>query len=276
MAEISIPYSLVTPRGTLAFVTTAGGDGVQLRDITGLDAPELRTSLDHMPAKDGAFLRPALRGARYPVLSGLIVYLAGSVATAMANRQLAMDNLAAHLASIEKTDGTLKWTPTGQTERYLTVRSWGSLQIGNDQGVLKPWQALLVAGHPVIYTNSLTTTDTGSSSGATATATNGGNTDSYPILRIFGPATNPKAYNDTQGLSIQLIGTIANGDYVEVDTWTERIYLNGSLTNVKVDMLDIANTLFWSLSPGANTVRLTHTGGGAATKLRVLHRAAWA
>ncbi len=126
MSQIQIPYSLVTPAGTLTFNAEDGSDNYFLSEVQGMDGAALRSTYDPLPNRDGAYVYPSFRGAALPVLIGEIRIPDGNLTT----RKTLMDNLLSYTDSIRNADGTLKWTPTGDTERSLTVRMLDAPMIG--------------------------------------------------------------------------------------------------------------------------------------------------
>jgi len=98
------------------------------------------------------------------------------------------------------------------------------------------------------------------------TVNNAGNTDAYPLIRIYGPATEPALDNDTQGKSLAFVGlTLAAGEFLEIDTRTKTILLNGDPANSRYDKLSYPASEWWSLSPGDNLIRFHPTTYTAAT-----------
>jgi hypothetical protein len=268
VAEFGIPYSLVTPRGTLTFNASAPPT-YALSGISGMDGGALRTGVDPTPTRDGATVRDAFREAAYPVLEGLIY----AVATATQRRQYE-DNLRGYTDSIRFNDGTLAWTPSGGTERYRTVRLFQPVTITG--AWLKNFQLGLVSPDPLAYTNTLLTTDSGGLSGgfADVTVANGGNAPNFPILRIFGPITNPTVTNQTTGEVMSFTYSVANGRYLEVNCHPQAETV---VLDTGTNLIDKAgmSSVFFAVAPGSTVLRLAGTSGGGATKLRVLHRDAW-
>lgn len=87
-------------------------------------------------------------------------------------------------------------------------------------------------------------------------AHNSGNVDAYPLIRLYGPLTEPVIDNDTQGKSLTFVGlTIAAGDFLEIDTRAKTILLNGDPANSRYDKLSYPASEWWTLSPGDNSIR---------------------
>jgi hypothetical protein len=97
--------------------------------------------------------------------------------------------------------------------------------------------------------------------------TNSGDADSPPILKLYGPTTNPTVKNITTGESISLTYTLAEGDYIEIDMSKITAKLNG-VTDVSYAVTFPAD--WWMLDPGANELEFP-----SGTKGIVIYKAAW-
>lgn len=85
---------------------------------------------------------------------------------------------------------------------------------------------------------------------------NAGNAAAYPLLRLYGPCTEPIIENLTQGKLLQFSGlTINAGEFLEINTRTKTIYLNGDPTAPAYNKLLYPNSSWWSLSPGDNSIK---------------------
>ena len=90
----------------------------------------------------------------------------------------------------------------------------------------------------------------------TTTITNNGWTDTYPVIVLNGPITNPVLGNTTQNASLEFQGTYSSADFLEVDLYNKLITLNGSPAR----NLLIQGTWF-SASPGNNSFYLSGAPG---------------
>jgi len=102
--------------------------------------------------------------------------------------------------------------------------------------------------------------------------TNDGNIPSPPILRIHGPVTNPYVLNSRVDRELRFMGTIAQGDYLEIDTDTKSIRLNGSES--RRTMLDPVSR-WWTLVPGPNDIRFLARTNEVGARLEIFSRSAW-
>jgi hypothetical protein len=89
--------------------------------------------------------------------------------------------------------------------------------------------------------------------GGRTNATNQGTFGSYPRFYLHGPLVNPRIANETTGETIGLDITIAQGDYLLVDTETRSVLANGTAS--RYSNLTVDNEWF-DLEPGDNDLRL--------------------
>lgn len=290
--EFSVPYTLETPRGTLTFNDTASGSYYWLNGIDGMDGAAVRTNVDVKPQRDGAILHNSYLGARTIVLTGQVV--AGSFET----RRTMLDDLAAHVVSILRANGTLRFTPTGGSARQLTVRAFDKAVVRG--GVVKEFQLTLLAPDPFVYSDTLFSASTspltgGGTAGGVAlphafpfsfgeytaggevTVTNSGNVNSYPVVRVYGPITAPTLRNLTTGSVLSFPGlSVSAGSYAALDMAAETARLDDLASSPLIRYLDVASSEFWPLIPGSNIVRLTGSSFSSATNATVLYRHAFA
>lgn len=120
-------YTLTTPSGTITF-----NDGdlhtlddlYWLADIQGLDGAPVRAQMDNAPQAHGGIIHTFWKGPRHVVMEGSILIQSQPLgANCLTERNAMEEALRVALESILQADGTLAWTPTGQSARSLTVRN---------------------------------------------------------------------------------------------------------------------------------------------------------
>lgn len=292
MAEVYIPYSLVTPAATLTFNPGPGQDGYWLTDVEGLDAPAERVQVDNRPGADGGIVFDGYDGPRFPTLTGYIRSFAS-----LTTRRTFEDSMRAACRSIRRADGTLLWTPTGGVQRQTAVRLYQALQITSDASLIKTFAISLVAADgTAVYeaqtsgSTSALTTATGSfgfpfafpftfgaaSGGGQVSITPGGDVETYPLVRIFGACSDPKIVNVATGAYVSLPGlSIAAGQYVDVDMRLQTVMRGGTVS--VISNLDVSNSTFWSLAAGvAQTVQLVASSFDSNAAATVFYSNAWA
>lgn len=115
-----------------------------------------------------------------------------------------------------------------------------------------------------------------SSAVGSVTVSNDGNVPVSPLLRLYGPATDPRVENQSTGERLTFNGlTIAAGDWLEIDCREATIRLNGLTGQSRYARLDFATSTFLRLLPGTNTVRYYPVSFGTGARLEVRFRSAW-
>ena len=109
-----------------------------------------------------------------------------------------------------------------------------------------------------------------------ATVTAGGTVESSPVIRVYGPCTNPVLYNDTQGKVLSFSSlTINAGEFLEIDVRNKTIRLNGLSTSNQYSKLVFPTSQWWTLAPGRNTVRFVPATSSGACVAQIQWRDAW-
>jgi hypothetical protein len=99
--------------------------------------------------------------------------------------------------------------------------------------------------------------------------TNSGNAPTSPLVRLWGPLTNPSITNVTTGRTVSLTLTIVTGDYVDIDFAARTVLLNGTANRYP----DLNLAQWWTLAPGNSSIALTaDLGAGSAD---IVYRSAW-
>lgn len=112
-------------------------------------------------------------------------------------------------------------------------------------------------------------------------APNAGTTDTFPLIRIPGPVTNPTVENTTTGRKLVFDITLAGGERLVIDPHPHRrsIFLDdGSELTLALDSLVIAESVPLSaltLADGDNELVYSADSGGTGAPATVLYRDAW-
>jgi hypothetical protein len=115
-----------------------------------------------------------------------------------------------------------------------------------------------------------------SSAVGAVTVTNDGTVPVRPLLRLYGPATDPRVENQSTGERLIFTGlSLLAGDWLEIDCRDKTIRLNGLSNQSRYARLDFATSSFLRLLPGMNTVRYYPVSFGNGARLEVRFRSAW-
>ena len=103
--------------------------------------------------------------------------------------------------------------------------------------------------------------------GGTGVAFNRGDEPTWPVFRVLGPVTNATIQNETTGQEFTLVGTVAAGEEVEINS------RSGVVTPSTYRLISRP----WSLAPGSNSIRWRATSGTPSpdARLYVTWRSSW-
>jgi hypothetical protein len=112
------------------------------------------------------------------------------------------------------------------------------------------------------------------SAAGTVSFTNAGNANTQPLLRVYGLVTTATVVLGTS--RITLTGSVAAGDYVEIDLQARSLTLvSGGVRTNAAGMLDASASTWFSLPPGVNTLSLLASTFDASARLDVIGRSAF-
>jgi hypothetical protein len=102
--------------------------------------------------------------------------------------------------------------------------------------------------------------------------TNKGNVEAYPLLRVYGPCTDPAIYQDTQGYYMSFVGlTINAGEFLEIDTRNKTIRYLGLPSDSRYDRWDPAVSHWFTLDPDVNQIRFIPLTSSPGSILEISH-----
>lgn len=282
--------------GSGARLEADGLDPFVLSDATGFDVavldlgfPSIRSSSDPRADADGEDDRTTYFGARAVTLSGTVV------PTATETRQQVLDRLRAFLNPRRRPYLIYTLEETGDERRIRLVADQhaapierpGSAKVtvgwrGPD-GVQESTTEELetAAATPALepgrfYPRTYPLTYPASVPVGAVVVTNAGNVTTYPVLELYGPATDPVLENVTAGAKLAFTGlSLGVGDYLEIDTRDRTIFLNGIETASRYGFVDFSVSSWFGLEPGENLVRYYPAAFDVGAEARIRYRAAW-
>lgn len=257
-----------------------------LEEATGFDSPNMRQSLEDLPEADGAATGNFYFGSRPITFKGKTIgSTAGARNTAFVSLQRALRGM--------RDQVIIKATAAGLPAMQVTAKLDNVRHTGP---FVKDFMISMVCADPIIYSQTLNTTSgTGSvatsgapfplvfdipfggGSGATVsvTATNAGNFDSFPTIRITGPVTNPRITNVTTSQNLYLDAvTLLAAEYVDINM--------SAKTVVKSDASNLYGKVRFPASswirfvPGANVIELRADSSSSTATLAPSWRDSWA
>lgn len=103
---------------------------------------------------------------------------------------------------------------------------------------------------------------------------NEGSVTAWPVIKIFGPCTNPQVDNVTIGKTYDFPSlSVADGEVITIDT-VQRTIQNASAVS-KMPDLDLTASEWWGLEPGENILAFQPTTSSGASRCTVEYRHAY-
>lgn len=291
MRENGIQYTMTSDAGSFTINPTGfSGAGYYARKIS--VQPSLRASIVDRPQQDGSYADESYLGGLVADVDCLIL---GSSA---ASRQTLNTNAIKVLRGAKNGSGVLAWTAQdGSEAQQLTgLTLTGYPQVEQVGGTVKAFMAQLQSEKPYAESASATTVDSialttagagfvvplvipftlTASGGGTLTYANAGSAPIRPVLRVYGPAINPNVVNVTTGERLAFTGSIASGEFWEIDLFQRTVTLNGVATaTTPLRSISPAVSTWFECDIGDTTLQLTCSAFDSNTKLRAYQRSAW-
>jgi hypothetical protein len=247
--------------GTLNFNDDSGTTLYLLDPQRCVARRNLRVTADPVPQGDGEILHARFAdGVEFDIT--LTLWTDRNSPACDDDARLMEEALHKHLQAILNGSGRWFWQPTGYgDERMMDEARWLAPLVSTmgNEGI---WELTFSIDSPFPYIIDATQTTESLSNAIADTLTNTGNAPFWPVIRVLGPASAFTIENQDNGMMIDYDPTlpggqnISVGDYAEIDTFRNTIYLNGDEDNLKAGIA-VTNTDFWSLSPGTTNVIIT-------------------
>lgn len=256
--------------------------------------PVIRTSSTARPDGDGEDDDTRYLGARSVVIAGTIVR------TATRTRQQTIDLLRAHMRP-DLAESFVYFSVDGSEERRIRLRAdshqapltrptmavvtaaWrgiDGIQESADAASARAEAAIDDEGgrtYPRTYPWSYADSDPI----GVVDVNNDGNVRAYPVLRLYGPCTNPRIENRTTDRALEFGNSdfgdlvLAAGEYVEIDTRERTVLLNSETAQTRRERLDDDTSRWWALEPGVNVVRYYPESFESGSEAVITYRSAW-
>ncbi|MEV5451570.1 hypothetical protein [Streptomyces sp. NPDC052535] len=288
---MSTPVELVDGQHELAGVLIGKGTPVVIATIEGLGRAEQRTADIEPPGEDGLWLGPDFFGGRTVRIDAGIKTPGDEEAALAVHAQLqeAADDEAVRLAGGATTDLRLKFP--GRPARIVrgriraltadltrAIHGWIPLDIeflGQDQlfygeqdSTSMPLGALTAGGLTFPLMFPFTIEYTAGAVGRPSFLTNVGTAPTWPVLRVHGPCANPSITHVASGRTITVQGSLAAGEWVEIDTrpgWRTVLRDNGGgMPLTAQSRIDL-----FRLDPGLNEIHWNATDPTLTSTLAV-------
>jgi len=253
------------------------GQGVQVLSVNGLESqPDLRVQDDIRGYLDGYFSgRDFLNGRTVHFTLQVMNDANGSMQTYLAQ-------LKSYLTPQQTGTGSLQFILPGRSLQLLNARVRKREVVLDHDYVYgrSIAQVELFCPDPRIYDNASRTLSLTPSSGLgrvydriynlvyntgvagnSGTATNDGNTTTFPTFTITGSCVNPVVLNSTTGAAISFVVTMGGNDVLVIDPELRSVTLNG----VSARNLLLNSSTWWGLPPGSTTIGFSAQSNAGAT-----------
>ena len=257
--------------------------------IQGLEAPSYRLSSYQKPGEHGAFVSNLLYGDRRITLEGLIF------ANSLSAYELKRRGLEEILSVKRDSNGVpipklLKFKTQDDKSLQVNVHPASKPKIDITNLTNGRFLIDLIAEDYVLEDQSSSSTSltppTGggiiyaviypvtyaSATGGSETIVNNGNAESWPILTLDGPLTNPRVFSQTLDREMVLNMNLALGDQVIIDMKNKTI-IQGGITNRLNKKTD--ESKWWWLDPGSNQIIFSTTSSGDTGSCKIAYRDAY-
>jgi hypothetical protein len=186
------------------------------------------------------------------------------------------DALVLSLAGAVDIDSSLDWTRGSSLDLVLSCRLVGlSDPVVLAEDVLQ-YQLTLRPNDPRSFAAQQTHTSAARNAGGAASFTMAGTDSTPPVLELHGPLTNPKVTLSATGEFIKLNTTLSAGQGRTIsvaDRQVTNAIGGGTVVN---DQFDYANSSFFEVPPGAQTLTVTSDTGSETGFVDVLVQPAYA
>jgi len=278
---------VLTSTGVVLNPTALTSPFVDITKVKGLDSADLRTTERDHEGVDGGFIDAYYEKMRVIVLEGQLY----------CNDYLLVES---YLDSLKSNWGPVRlpipfyFKKPGVSERLILVKPLG---VKYDVDELRRLgccavQFMAQAEDPRVYTSdgiveaaipqgAASVTGFGFPLGfpfgfgapvtpATFNAANLGNRSTPAVIKIPGPVTNPRIYNDTVSKGLEFTIDLASGEFLEIDLYYKTVKLNGTVSRRSA----LINPTWFLLEPGDNFLRYQADTTGNPSAL-ITYRHAW-
>jgi len=257
-------FDLTSPYANLTFnvpTTVAGMPCLFLLNMDACDfAISVRETSNNVPQSDGGILHHRFltktnitlsiglwEDDDQPACDELLAAMVDALSGAFRSLLNAGDNA-----------GRLAWEVAGGSSPTSTLRMLDDCRLfvypDYDERSVEAKTIVVTIDSQYPYAQDLTPIFTPVAAGDTEVLVNTGTAAYFPVFRVYGPAAG---FTISLGVDRQLVfvDAIGGGDYVEIDTFRNTMFLNGDGAD-QLSGLDVENSVFPVLEPGSNSVQM--------------------
>ncbi len=286
LADGAVPFTLRSSvfagAVTLPFNTqTAGGIYILRPEGCSLDNT-VRMQKEFVPQEDGAILHRRFVAGMEMKLAIQMWDRPDQIACDE-NLQIMLDDLMGYLYGLLNAgdnEGRIVWSPAGGSSSSSTNRMLDDIRLMTypvaSQGPGSPMEIEVTVDCALPYAED----ETQLSPAIPGSVVNSGNRPTFPVWKVVGTFTTftmTATFPDTSTAEFSFDGSLNGGggavttpDYLEINTFNNTVYLNGSGAN-RMPGIVMPDSEFFSLPPGTTTIAISGVGGASVG----LINAAW-
>jgi len=273
VASWEVPFTFVTQRGTINFNTdvslTSGNVGQFLLNPGSCEAQiPLRVTDDPIPQADGEITHERFY-LGYLMTLAVQLWTGATFACDDDLQEMAdllmtsVRGMARAVSDLPNAESRVYWTPEGSPQRMIRrvllnePLTWELIGGGGTEATFQVKSMYPYAWDATEITTSLPDN-----------LINTGTADMWPVIKVFGPTSSFTITNgdvlDAEGNATSIIYSSGNaggsvvdpGDYIEIDTFRNTMYLNGNGANMKPG-LTVMESDFFPIQVGDNNITIT-------------------
>lgn len=256
-------FYLTNPFNTSMNFNEQTASGIYLLDRSGCSFDiQVRSTTDNVPQADGSILHHRfLTGTQMKL--AFVLGETTEIPACDETLELMLQELTGAFRSLLNAGdnaGRLAWDVPGGSIRMLDDVRLAVYPEFDAGGALPTVTVTIDSQYP--YAQNLTQESDSITDGNTTTLDNNGTADYFPVFQVQGATSGFTLENLTTGVQFvydaNLPGAVAigGGDYAEIDTFRNTIFLNGNGANLKAGV-DQLNSDYWALVVGENDVTIT-------------------
>ncbi len=292
LADWTVPFRLrssVFAGATELLFNTQTASGIYILRHDGCTLNNtVRLQKENVPQEDGAILHRRYVAGMEMVLAIQMWDRPDQIACDE-SLQAMLDDLMGYLYGLLNAgdnEGRISWLPAGNSSPYSNYRMLDDIRLmtypAESQGAGSPYEIGVTLDCALPYAED--ETQFSPPPPIPGPVINAGNRPTYPVWKIVGTFTSftmTATFPDTSTAEFSFDGSLNGGggavttpDYLEINTFNNTVYLNGSGAN-RMPGIVMPDSEFFSLPPGTTTIAITYGGGAGGASVGLIN-AAWA
>jgi len=293
LADWTVPFLLTSAdySGSKLEINTQTANGLYLLRPEGCSLNnQVRSSKEMVPQEDGAILHRRFAAGMEMTLAIQLWESRDQIACDSLLQEM-LDTLMGYLYGLLNAgdnEGRVEWLPDGFSSAASQYRMLDDIRLASypveSQQPGSPYEITVTVDCELPYAEDLSEVSV-SLSGGSGTVTNYGNRPLFPVWKIAGPFTAVTITNTTPDPDVYFswnstlpgsASALDDDDYLEIDTFRNTVtkFKNGlpsscAFTPTAATLyngaagIDMLNSEFFLLAPGANAITVNYTAGNA-------------